>query len=235
MSTELHDDLLLVTEGSLTRAELVSRHGHDAASLIDLHTQFAELSSVAIEPPPWYAIAPALGLDPRPAKRSRRRMTIISIAAAFVLVPVAAEALEAVAPEAVRGTVIDRITDVLPWDTDLPVEDPLPFEDQDQPPVTDNRSVDVNPDRDDARETISDRIARGDRERLRGDRDNGERSTDTDLKRPGTTVAPTRDGPASTADVDRTSTTVADAPTTTSARSDTSATTTTTSLSRDRD
>ena len=264
MSAELHDDLRGVTEGSLSRDELVARHGAHSASLVDLHTELSALATVEIEPPPWYVIAPALGIEPRPAKRSRRRVTIVSIVAAFVLIPAVAEGLEAVAPDAVRGTVIDRITDVFPWDKDLPATDvdrqgPSDQRDlPDEPPVGDSgpesdstddpagdravvdqrredrpsvvRETDVDTETVRERESITDRIERGDRDRLVGDRDQSDRETDS-LQRPTTSIAPTRDATTTTAVVDQTPTTVSDAPATTLRGSDTTTVRTTSTTS----
>jgi hypothetical protein len=118
MST-LDDDLALVATGELSRDELIAAHGDGADQLLDLHEHLSQLSTIEIEPPPWYVIGPQLGVEPLPVRR-RKRSVVAGIAAALVLIPATAEGIEAIAPEAVEGTVIDRITDVLPWDEDTP-------------------------------------------------------------------------------------------------------------------
>ena len=136
MST-LDDDLGLVANGELTREELVSEHGSGADQLLELHEHLSQLSTVEIEPPPWYAVGPQLGTDPVPVRR-RKRSVVVGIVAALVLIPATAEGIEAIAPDLVEGTVIDRITDLLPWDEDTPI--PVfdrPDGDSDPAPITD--------------------------------------------------------------------------------------------------
>ena len=128
MSSQLNDDLGRVLAGELDRDEFRRIHGdHDVEAVLSLHDRLSNLSTIDVEVAPWYAVAPRLGTDPTSKWVRGKKAVLVSIDAALVLVPAAAEAIEAVAPDAVRGTVIDRITDVLPWDNDRArVDDPAP-------------------------------------------------------------------------------------------------------------
>jgi len=159
MST-LDDDLGLVANGELSRDELVSAHGAGVEQLLDLHEHLSQLSTVEIEPPPWYAVGPQLGAEPAPVRR-RKRSVVAGIAAALVLIPATAEGIEAIAPDAVEGTIIDRITDVFPWDEDTPIPatDRPTDRETDAPAVTDGSD---EPGRDVEQPPAVDRIVKTD-------------------------------------------------------------------------
>jgi len=130
MSNEFEQDLQRVVEGSLTRDEAAEVHGAaNVGEVLSLHDRLSELSSVEVDVAPWYLVAPRLASNP--TRRRGRRATIVSVVAGLILIPAAAEGIEAVAPDAVRGTLIDSITDILPWDNDPPATDQAP-----EPPET---------------------------------------------------------------------------------------------------
>lgn len=100
--------------------------------VLDLHYKLLDVGHADVMVPEWRDIAPRL-TDGRGRWASARRRALLAAAVAgagLIIVPVAADAMEAVAPDAVRDTVIDTITDVLPWDNDAadvdsPVEQPI--------------------------------------------------------------------------------------------------------------
>jgi len=154
MNREFEHDMQRVVEGSLSRDEAAETHGAaNVGEVLSLHDRLSELSSVEVEVAPWYLVAPHLAAEP--TRRRGRRAAIVSVVAGLILIPAAAEGIEAIAPDAVRGTVIDRITDVLPWDNDPPATDqvPVPLESE-VPNERDQRDeTDVSPTSEPPRET----------------------------------------------------------------------------------
>jgi len=125
MNRQFEEDMQRVVEGSLSPDDAGEVHGAaNVGEVLSLHNRLAELSSVEVEVAPWYLVAPHLAADP--TRRRGRRVAAVSLVAGLILVPAVAEGIEAVAPEAVRDTVIDKITDVLPWDRDTPAVDDVP-------------------------------------------------------------------------------------------------------------
>lgn len=117
----LDEDLEQAATGDLSREALLSRHpGSDADRLLDLHHNLLDVGRAAVMIPEWRDVAPRL-VDRSGRWGSARRRAFLAAAVAgagLIIVPIAADAMEAVAPDAVRDTVIDTITDVLPWDND---------------------------------------------------------------------------------------------------------------------
>ena len=149
----LEEDLQLAASGYLDRDGLRERYPDvDVDSVLDLHNGLALLAEVEPAVPDWRDVAQLLAAEPGANRWNRRvRRTLGAAGVALILVPVAADAIEAVAPDAVRDTVIDRITDFLPWDSDSPVTDRAPTDGpiidepiNDEAPATD-RPIDEVP------------------------------------------------------------------------------------------
>ena len=96
MKREFELDMQRVMEGSLSRDEAAEIHGAaSVGDVLSLHDRLSELSSVEVDVAPWYLVAPRLSADP--TRRRGRRAAAVSVAAALVLIPAAAEAIEAIA------------------------------------------------------------------------------------------------------------------------------------------